>query len=99
MLQYFLRVLYFCEVCECLSITNKRLQIIKHIDLWEWLLVGVVIMNKSTIDDKLPGMFQGLPGMSPQGSLMCVVPSVPRHPRVVPGMVYDHCQSQVQDVH
>ena len=37
-----------------------------------------------------------LPGMSLQGSLMCVVPSVPRHPRVVPGMVYDHCQSQVR---
>jgi len=25
---------------------------IKHIDLWEWLLVGVVIMNKRTIDDE-----------------------------------------------
>ena len=43
MLQYF----YFCKVCECLSITIST-----HIDLWEWLLVGVVITNECTTDDK-----------------------------------------------
>ena len=26
--------------------------VIKHIDLWEWHLVGVVITNERTIDDE-----------------------------------------------
>jgi len=41
------QVLYFCKLCKCLQ---QNFAVIKHIDLWEWLLVGVVIANKRTID-------------------------------------------------
>jgi len=48
MLQYFACTLP-CELCKCLQ---HCIAIIKHIDLWKWLSVGVVITSECTIGDK-----------------------------------------------
>jgi len=48
-----LQVLYFANFANFASvhsIANKRSYKLKHIDLSEWLLVGLVIANESTID-------------------------------------------------
>ena len=41
---------YFCGLGECLRDHNLKITKIKCIDLWEWLLVGVVIVNEHTTD-------------------------------------------------
>ena len=48
-------VLYFANFASACSITNKRLHLL---NVWEWHLghlVGVVIMNERTSDDKSEG--------------------------------------------
>jgi len=43
--------LIFVNFASAYSIT-KKVTIIKHSGSWEWLLVGVVLMNDHTIDVK-----------------------------------------------